>query len=484
MTDTNKDKLLYIPKIEPERHYESEAQFKDKSIDITENTSKPPTGNNLIDDLIEAKSLIDFLPPNLIFIKDIIDKIIERQKIIDNIPNYKPPSDNTDESNDNQDPNNPTIPDLIPPDELLPDDSNNIPNYIPPSDNTDESNDIPDNIDEDNDSSIDIDESIDIKDGELIDLPDFFPSSTNVTIKFTAPKTLVQIAQEDYKRDTLDLNEYYLQKLRIVLLQYFQEMLSIAQECGIIDIRDLIKDFDGEAVQVNNSNLLHLKDYIIRSQINREQRTRLFKLTHNVDNTLSHMRSWHVTEQARERYYSESYGDSGTYLDSCSNSLLVKSKADYDNKYKQTLYNMFKYLDSSVIVTGEILSMIIKEAQAKGKLLKEGINIFVSKETVKQEELNKQAQSLEDAANKQAEEANKDTNSKTDNVSDNNNSNQNNTNNDADALQKEKETLKQSEENKNISNKEVDNVLNTISAKNTDNLFGSFLEIIKSANNM
>lgn len=474
MTDVNKDKLLYVPKIAPEKHFESEGKFKDKSTDIIKNTPKQtPIVNNIIDDLKEAKSLIDFLPPDLIFIKDIIDKIIEEQEFVDNIPSDNEPSDNTNNevNNDSENP----IPDLTPPDELIPDTSNDKNDYNPSPINPTEPNNNPNNIDTNNDSSIDTEESVNIKDGDLIDLPDFFPGSTNITINFTAPKTLVKIAQEDYKRDTLDLNEYYLQKLRIVLLQYFQEMLSIAQECGIIDIRDLIKDFDGESVQISNSNLIHLKDYIIRSQINRDQRTRLFKLTHNVDNTLAHIRSWYVSEQTRERYYTESYLDSGTYLDNCSNLLLAKNKSYYDNRYKQNLYNMFKYLDSSVVVTGEILSMITKEAQAKGKLLKEGINIFVSKETIKQEKINKQAQSLEDTANKQTEETNKTSNTSINNESEPNNNEE----------QKEHNNQQEEEIKNNTldSNNEVNNILDAISAKNTDNLFGSFIETLKSTNN-
>ena len=534
MQDINKNNILYIPKVEPKRHYESEGKFKDKQLDIIEQKHTEEPQKDIVSDLEEVKELFTYLPKELLFLTDSIDKIIERQKIAEKLPDSNE-QQNNQQHESNKKPISPNIiPDLIPPEELNPVKPNTpeelkpqVPDIIPDI--------IPDKIPPKEDKPIEPETSIDTGGDELIDLPEFFPGPTNVSINFIPPKTLIQIAQDDFKRDTLDLNEYYLQKLQVVLQQYFQEMLTIAHECGIIDIRDLIRHFDGDAVQVQDGNLVHLKDYIIRSQIARDQRTRLFKLTHDVDNTLSHIRSWNTAQQSRERYYSEKYGNSGTFLDSASNSLLVNSRADHDSKYRQALYDTFKYLDSSVIVTGEILQMITKESQAKGKLIKEGVNIFVSKETQKQEELNKKAQDIEDQANKKAQE-NKEKDNKTNNNSnkDNNSNNKNESNNintqqdkadtntntntdtnanqtsaqqqyndfakmqkehpewfvgdtyvgnDTDARKKAEEALKQSNNKTEMSNKEVNNVLDIVSATNQNSLLGSFLDIIKIQNN-
>lgn len=530
MQDINKDNILYVPKTEPKRHYESEGKFRDKQLDVIQQKPIKEDKKDTVGDLEEVKELFTYLPKELLFLTDSIDKIIERQKIAEKLPDSSNQQQNQPDK-PNQDgehkPISPNIPDLIPPEELKP-----IIKPVPPEElKPQKPDEIPDKIPSIENKPIEPETSIDMGGDELIDLPEFFPGPTNVSINFIPPKTLIQIAQDDFKRDTLDLNEYYLQKLQVVLQQYFQEMLTIAHECGIIDIRDLIRHFDGDAVQVQNSNLVHLKDYIIRSQITRDQRTRLFKLTHDVDNTLLHIRAWNTAQQSRERYYSEKYGNSGTFLDSASNSLLVNSRADHDSKYRQTLYNMFKYLDSSVIVTGEILQMITKESQAKGKLIKEGVNIFVSKETQKQEELNKKAQDIEDQANKKAQENkekdknNKDDKNKNDNKTDNNSNKDNNDNNtqneynktdsntnqnstqqqynnfakmqkehpewfvgdiyvgnDADARKKAEEALKQTDKKTKTSNEEVSGVLDIISAKNQNSLLGSFLDVIKTTN--
>lgn len=496
MTDLNKNNLLYVPKTELERHYESSGIFYDKTPDLIKNIPIVENKTNIINDLNELKSLIDFLPDGLAFIKDSIDKLIELQEYHFNKDNNNEEDNDSDTPDDtnNETDNDIKVPNITPPDEIIDNSTNEEQNDI-----NDDSNNNNENNNINNDNNIDFTEDYEITNNELIDLPDFFPNKTNIDINFVEPKSLIQIAQEDYKRDTLDLNEYYLQKLQIVLQQYFQKMLAIGQECGVMNIKNLIKDFDGNAVNINDKNLLHLKDHVIRSQILRDQKTRLFKLTHNVDNTLNHIRSWHASEQERERYYSEEYGDSETYLNNCSNTLLVQSRKRYDNNYKQSLYNMFKYLDSSVLVTGEILSLVTNEAQAKGKMLKEGIDIFVSSKTKKAEELTKQTQVIESNMNKVQDNTNTTTNTNNDTT---NNEQQKYDDfaklqkehpewfvgdtyvgNDADAKKKAEEALKQNQDTKNKTNNIIKDVLNTVTSKNNDSIVNYFIESIKLKNN-
>ena len=208
-------------------------------------------------------------------------------------------------------------------------------------------------------------------------MPSLFPSAPPVNIKLEIPRTLVQLIQDDYNRDQIELGQYYTHQIRIIMQKYFQQMLTTMADCGLSDMNDLTDDFDGDYVNVpKGKNLEHLRDGVVRSQIIRNQKIRLFKKTHSVDNTLMHLRSWHAAEQQRERYYQEKYGDSGTYIDSHSNALLREARADYDSAYKSSLYDMYKYLNSSAVNLGDILNMTVKEAQAKGAMLKAGVDIF------------------------------------------------------------------------------------------------------------
>ena len=487
MTDTNKDNLLYRPHAEPYRHYESEADFKHENIIPPENTNKEQEEPPLSEDIEELRDMVDFLPDGLFFIKDTIDKILTRQKIIEtnpptnpvnptipdapNLPDIKPPNKNDSKHNTDTTP----TPDISP-----------VPNPEPYNPAKPQEPTTPTKPTEPTDKDIDyIDPSIDFNDPKIQKLPDLFPAPTDITINFTVPKTLVQIIQEDYQKDTVDLHQYYLQKLQVIMQQYFQEMLTIMQECGVGNIEDLLKSFDGDVVTIPNSDLAHLRDYIVRSQIVREQKNRYFKKTHNLDYTLTHMRAWHTAEQERERYYTENYGDSNTYLNGHSNSLLRESRSSYDKKYIQTLYNMYKYLDSSALLVGDILNMTVKEAQAKGKLLKEGVDIFVSKETQRQQEINNQINEYEMSIKKQEAEASKNSSTSTDNKTDSSsNSTTSTSNQDNDSStaisdntleenteEVKEENVKQTQEVETQSKNIIENMLNTINSTTPNNIF-------------
>ena len=208
-------------------------------------------------------------------------------------------------------------------------------------------------------------------------MPNLFPSTLPVKLKLEVPKTLVQIIKESYNRDQIQLEQNYLQQLQLIMQRYFQQMITIMSDCGLSDINQLTEDFDGNYVKIpGGKSLEHLRDEIVRSQIVRNQKARLFKKTHSVDNTLMHLRSWHAAEQQRERYYGEKYRDSGSYTESHSNAILRQVRRNYDKNYTAALYDMYRYLNSSALLTNDILETTVKEAQAKAMLLKAGVNIF------------------------------------------------------------------------------------------------------------
>ena len=214
-------------------------------------------------------------------------------------------------------------------------------------------------------------------DKKIGNLPNLFPAPTNIVINVVKPRSIVDIAVDRYRKDTIDLQKYYLNQLQTALQAYFHQMMMVMAETNLPSIDNLSMDYDGKAVKIPaGQNLEHLHDYIVRSQVMREQKTRLFKKTHNVDQTVMHMRYWHVSEKERERYYTEKYGDSASYLDSEANSILRNSRSQYDKQYAQSLYDMYKYLNSSVIVIKDILDMSLNESKAKGQLLNKGVDIF------------------------------------------------------------------------------------------------------------
>lgn len=358
MADEKKDQILYRPELEPERHYLSDDVFQKTKVpnvpipeedtpDIEETTEEEElkkargvkqnasTTTSLVPQKLrrefeEVKELIPLLPEEVHFLEPTIEKIITRIDV------QWPTGEYTEKNPIEYVPKN-----------VIPDEINYI-GHVPQENNP-----------------------------YLQDLPDLFPKPANVVIALETPKTLVDIVKETYAKDQVELETYYLQQLQIIMQKYFQQMLTIVADAGAMSIDDLTQDFDGDEVQVpEGQGLEHLRDFVVRSQISRDQMSRLFKKTHSVDKTMMHMRSWHAAELQRERYYGEEYKDSTSYCDSHSNSLLREARSGYNSAYSSAFYDMFKYLNSSTILTSDILNATVKEAQAKAELMKNGVDIY------------------------------------------------------------------------------------------------------------
>ena len=334
--DKEKNNLLHRPALSPEKHYDSDADFKRSVASIpnlpTDETTVDDEPERIREELEEVYELIEqALPEPIKFIGETVKKLIDRSKIVwkdGKIPVHKPKE------------------------------------YIPPVDTQKKDDSVIRYVPKESGLS-------------LKGLPELFPDPLSINIKLEVPRTLVQIIQDDYARDQIQLNRYYLQQLQLVMQKYFQQMLMAMADCGLSDINDLTEEFDGSYVKIpTGQSLEHLRDGIVKMQILRNQKTRLFRKTHSVDNTLIHLRSWHAAEQQRERYYKEKYRDSGTYTESHSNALLREARSSYDKAYASSLYDMYKYMNSSVILMNDILEITVKEAQAKAMLLKSGVNIF------------------------------------------------------------------------------------------------------------
>lgn len=332
-------KILYVPELSPERHYDTVGAFENY---VPDNVSKPDTRrdkkNNKPAEIYNALKVLEdafnnIVPDDVKFVSgSIIRKLRERLDII--VPDKK----------------------RIYSEEK--DKETYVPEEIKTIDTT--------RIDTEPASS------------EI----SLFPTPININLTLEDQSTLVEIIQSDYEKDQLNLDDYYQAKLQLVLQDYIQNMLSIMSETGVADMDNLTMEFDGDTVSVpSGQGLEHCRDFIVRSQIARNQKSSLFKKTHSTDNTVSHLRAWQAAEKQRERYYSEEYGDSGTYVESHSNALLRSQRAQYDSRYKAATYSMYKYLTSSAQLIADSLSMIVKEAQAKAHLLNNGVNIYATSDT-------------------------------------------------------------------------------------------------------
>lgn len=417
--DKNRYNLLFRPVLKPERNYRSEAVFEEP--DVTVGTSVPEeTIDDVLQDLKDLEEISQGLPEGLEPVNEIVTKLRQRAEILkveeELVKIQEPEPEIPSEPVTLPSPWGPSstpIPVSVTPEPYTP-----SPVYRPgttivqgqPSSPVSETIGSTPSVREVPANSYSYKKTVIPKTGTIIVPEDepFVPVGTNITddeaavegtpvsfvpvtnikISVETPKTLVEIAQDSYKKDQIDLQKFYLQKMRMALQRYFHHLLGLTAELSLSNPDMLTKNYDGDYVTGISSNCQHLHDTIIRSQIQRLQKARIFKKMANADQTVTHMRSWNAAEKERERYYQEAYGNSDNFIDSESNALLRQARSDYDANYKLALYNMYKYLDASVKLTEDILDHTLTEAKAKAKLIKEGIDIFKTEEVKVSNDIN------------------------------------------------------------------------------------------------
>lgn len=331
----SKDDILSLPNLEPQRNYKS-----DGSADTAEPLKYSFKENKLIkiiDDLDAVYNMADLLPPEIAaIVKRISDVLsVESQgKLILKIRDKDKTTDDTIEIK-----NNPQT-----------DDDSYI---VTPQDD--------DDADDDTYTG------------------DLFSATPQFTIEVEEAQTLVELAESAYEDDDTDIKRHFTTQMTQLTARFFQIMTTLANESGMPDYSYLMYDFDGTAVTTDDENQRHLIDSIVKNQILYDQKLRQMNLTHTAENTLIMTRAFYAAEKQRERYFGEKYKRNMTDMTSgFSNDILEAQRADAQEKYEQSAYNMYKYLDSSAKLTGELLNMKIDEASAKAQLSNTGSDIFAT----------------------------------------------------------------------------------------------------------
>ena len=326
-----KNNIFYKPKIEPDLHYETAGELAhytpEEPIPETPDIHKDRVTNTT--EYAEGLlGMTEVLPANTgEVLQEILVQVVDTLKDIDS-PNdvYYDPAD------PNPEPSTPSIPDFK--QDLTPEEAKMI--------------------------------------------NDLAEDKVDIQLEVTNQQPLYKLVASVYKADLYDIREYFVNKLGLVMQAFMQEMIILKNECSLPTIDDLLKDYDGDYVAAASANSQHLHDGIVRSQIVRRQKARLFKKTHGTDETLLWMRQCQAAADQRTRYYKESYVDEDEFLNLQSNTLLLEARMQYDENYQRSISGLYKYLNSAVIIVDDMLKMQLNEARAKAKLYNDGINIFTT----------------------------------------------------------------------------------------------------------
>lgn len=211
-----------------------------------------------------------------------------------------------------------------------------------------------------------------LQDPAGIIMPDDIFSDSIPNIDVTVVTTeMADIIPLEYDKTIIAIASDYTSNLKKSLTTYLSNVAIIATQAGMKDMSFLKNEYTAKSTDLKNKDLQHLSDVVIRSQIVRDQKSRMMKKLHSPKETITQIRACKVAKQLRERYYSEAFVENKEYLDVGRNELLSTSRMVYDAKYKENLFNLYKYLNSSVILISECLGMMIQESQAKAVLYKE-----------------------------------------------------------------------------------------------------------------
>lgn len=184
-------------------------------------------------------------------------------------------------------------------------------------------------------------------------------------------KKPVDAINEEYYNTIASILEDFLNKLQVCLNKYFSKITISSKESGVTNMKQLVSKYNIKTTDLENKNLYHVADTVVKTQIARDQKLRLYKKLFSLTETTSHVRACQIAKELRTRYYDEEKVSNDEILDLVQNTMLSDSKQIYDKKYKENLQNLYKYLNSSVILIDECLMMFIQEVMAKMILIKE-----------------------------------------------------------------------------------------------------------------
>lgn len=184
----------------------------------------------------------------------------------------------------------------------------------------------------------------------------------------------VDIIKNKYYYDLASVIDDYINKLNDSVNTCISNILISFKNIDISFFDTLMTPYKIPTEKISK-DYKHLSDSILRSQINRNMKQRLYAKLYDIDKTINHIRNCKAGVEQRIRYYEEDYINDNDFNEAISNKILGQSRIIYDKKYKQNFFNLYKYLNSSVILLNECFNMYLSEAQAKIILKEKGEDI-------------------------------------------------------------------------------------------------------------
>lgn len=193
------------------------------------------------------------------------------------------------------------------------------------------------------------------------------------------PNLIVDVTIPDLK-DMVDKEFVFL--LGRILYHYTDKLKSSVNNYYFNTLRDVIgqssenKKFIANKLELTSNDIVNHSKHLFDSSIKNEDlvRTKIdfFSNVFNIKETLTHIHSFLLTNELRKRYTYVDYSVGGSMANSTSDFTLKQLNVKYEQQYRKSFENLFRYLESSMKVTDDILRLYIQDRSNKSTLLKKG----------------------------------------------------------------------------------------------------------------
>ncbi|MGM9543931.1 MAG: hypothetical protein ACI3T9_03000 [Romboutsia timonensis] len=167
------------------------------------------------------------------------------------------------------------------------------------------------------------------------------------------------------------LLKHYTNRLKDIMNNYFYSTIKNTLNQSEENINFITNKLELTSNDILNHSK-HLLDSSVKSENTAALRTEFFKNTFSIRDTAIHLRSFLVSSELRKRYTNINYSKGKSMANSTSDTILKKLNAQYELKYRKDFENLFRYLESSLKVTNDILRLYIQDGVNKSTILKKG----------------------------------------------------------------------------------------------------------------
>lgn len=240
-----------------------------------------------------------------------------------------------------------------------------------------------DELDEDNDikapSPIILHPIVDLKDPNLSKPDDDYEDDgddeglwDSPNVKVTYPEiNYSEVVDKEFVFLLSKLLKYFTDTLKDIISNYIYNMIRNTVSESTENVKIILNNLELTSNDIVNHSK-HLLDSSIKCESVTKVKTSFYKNSFNYKTTTTHIRSFLVTYNLRKRYTNIRYSRGQSMINATSDMILKQQHAKYEVKFRKDFENFYRFLNSSLKVTDDILRTHIQNQSSKSTMIKKG----------------------------------------------------------------------------------------------------------------